>query len=242
MKTAVWCLLFLAARVGAQTIPDELVDRLATDLSALRNLPNPNGERLRGFLDLTRSDLTALRSFVSQQAPEQNRAMTRFVDDIADRYGKVLIPWDVAYALTSALAGRELPDEMLKQLSSSFVLAIDSTVSCRDTRSSLRKSVKFRAALESMNNSLVSLGVHGADALVVLESLSTAGLRIADPNAAGPVVKPIPPYQPRSPATGPLGQTIVFQSSVPPAGFRRCCRLSVPPQVRPSADDGPPAL
>ena len=191
MKTAFWCLLLLTGRVDGQTISDEFIGRLVSDLSALQGLPvAANGQRLHDLSSLTSQELTTLKSFVADKSPEQDRIMTRFVEDVAERYGMPVIPWTFSYSLTSSLMGRTLNREALKQLSSSIVTSMDAAMDCRNTQSSIRKSAKFRAAAEVSYDRLLALGVEAADARVVIDSLLKAGLLICNSNVR---IIPIPP-------------------------------------------------
>jgi hypothetical protein len=194
MKRAFWSLTLLVSSVYGQTVPNEFVTRIVSDLVPLRNEPpSSNPARLAGLRELTRADLAALRSFLAEKAPGQTQVINRLAEDINGHYGGPLIPWETPYALTTALAGRELPNDRLTFLANALASAMDSAVDCRKRLSSLRRSMRFKSALELAYRELLELGVGIADAKTVVESLSVAGLRIADPNPAGSIIRPIRP-------------------------------------------------
>ena len=200
MKTTFFCLFLLAGSVAGQTLfPDQATARAALGLSAMRTLPRAAaGEKLHDLQGLTRQELAALRSFVAEQAPEQDRIMLRFQEDIAGRYGEPVISWELAYQLTSVLAGRELPDPVIARLTTSLVNAMDSAISCRKTLSSVRLSAKFRVSTESFYSELLAMGVDTDNAKIVTESLLRGGMSISYTDTAVPLVKPIPPARRRT--------------------------------------------
>ena len=105
-------------------------------------------------------------------------------------YGETVIPWDLAYALTSVLAGKDLSNDNLRPLTRAILEAVSSAFLCRNEHSNLRDSVQLRAAVEHAYRALLALNVTATNARVVVGSLLKAGLYVC---ADRTLVVPIPP-------------------------------------------------
>jgi len=66
--------------------------------------------------------------------------MLRFADDVSKIYGESVIPWELAYALTSVLAGKDLSNPDLAPLTRAILEAVSSAFLCRSEHSNLRES------------------------------------------------------------------------------------------------------
>jgi hypothetical protein len=163
MKTLSLGLLLVAMTVNAQPIGDDaIVTRLNLDLMALRSL--------------------------SVGSPERSQAMGRYASDINKLYPIGFVTRDLAYALTSALAGKGLSDDTLTPLTRATLGIIDSAFACRTDSSDLRNSVQFRASIEQAYHALLALDASAPNTRVVMGLLFRAADRIAHP-----IVRPIPP-------------------------------------------------
>jgi hypothetical protein len=190
MKTASHYLLalLLASTVFAQSRSNEVVERLTADLISLSSLPGlQEGSAVLNPLSLDRLDLAHLKAMVKNQNPDLDRAMQRFAADAAERYDKYVIPWSLAYVLTGALAGKDLPRDSVFLLSTSIVTVLDSAFVCRKRSTPLRDSAEFRSALKTLRESLLNLGVAPSNIRIVVENVINAGRLVVDPVTVEPV-------------------------------------------------------
>ncbi len=172
--------------------------RLNSDLMALKSLPAlPNGIVLPNLFAMSTEDRAALRKTVANRSPDQDQVMMRYADAMAKFYEKTVVPWDLAYALTSVLAGKDLSNDALTPLTGAILDAVDSAFVCMNTGSDLGNSVQFRASVEHAYHALLALDVSAPNARVVVGGLFKAGNLICN---GGPLVRPIPPaLRPMSP-------------------------------------------
>jgi hypothetical protein len=205
MNAGSLCLLLLTMMVSAQTIRDEvIVTRLNSDLMALKFLPSlPNGKKLPDLVAMTREDRAALAARVANRNPDQHQVILRYADAMAKLYEETVIPWDLAYALTSVLAGKNLSNHTLTPLTSAILEAVDRAFVCRDTQSDLGKSPQFRASIELAYDALLALDVSHPNARIVAGGLLESGKLIRARGPRLPFIRPIPPVlRPMSPQQG----------------------------------------
>jgi len=150
-------------------------------VQALKFLPSlPIGQALPDLLRIAKEDRAALRATVASKNPDQDRVMLRYADDVSKIYGETVIPWDLACALTSVLAGKDRGRGQR-------------AFACRNEQSSLRQPVEFRTAVERAYGALLALDVSAPKARVVAGGLLKVGGFIC---ADRPLVRPIPPAFP----------------------------------------------
>jgi hypothetical protein len=191
METGLPCLLFLAiASAAGQQLPGPLHAQINANLRLLRSLPA--GDPLPDLTAISPESHLALKQRVSESNPRQDRIMRLFAFDIASSYrDKPVVPWNFAFALTTVLAGREVPDEMLTRLTDEILDAFDAAFACRNQGCYLGYSAEFRRAAEQVRDELVAVGVSKADALQVAGGIMEGGRLIASPPRLR--VMPIPP-------------------------------------------------
>jgi hypothetical protein len=191
MKTCSLSLLLLATTVHAQTVPNaQRVSQLNADLMALRSLPAlPAGTTLPDPLTTKGADGVAL---MRSPSPDQERAIARLQGDLfsltQQRYAeidkfkpgespwmKTFQPlsggWEVAYALTNVLAGKELSDTALTPLTSAMLEMMDSALDSLSNETNLQDSADFRTSVEHAYKALLALGVSSPNVQVVMEAL-----------------------------------------------------------------------
>jgi hypothetical protein len=118
MKAWLLCLLLFPVTVGAQPAHDEVViTQLNSHLLALKVLPPlPDGKSLSNVYLMDRQQRAAIRKTLDSQNSDQQKAMRSYADAVGKLYQKPVIPWDLAFALTSVLAGRDLSNDSLPPL------------------------------------------------------------------------------------------------------------------------------
>jgi hypothetical protein len=205
MKGVLGCLL-LPATLLAQTLPEQrLVDQLSEDLISLTSLRGMSeGSVVVNPRQLTSKELARLKAAVKDQTPELDGIMMRFAAHVAERYDRFVVPWSLAYVLTSTLAGKRLPQSVVKQLAASIVAALDSAVVCRQTSTLTWNCAQFRASAKSAHDTLLALGVAPPNARIVIENLIFAGDLIVQPRR----IEPIYPTQERRSPNTPKRETI----------------------------------
>jgi hypothetical protein len=102
-----------------------------------------------------------------------------------------VVPWHLAFALTTVLSGRELSDEAIGELINRVLDAFDAAYTCREQGCFLGYSAEFRSAVTRVRDALVAIGISKADALQVAGGIMEGGRLIASPQR--PRVIPIPP-------------------------------------------------
>src|SRR5258708_437610 len=160
MKTPSLCLsLFLITMtVNAQPTWEDVMTRLNSDLMALKSLPAlPNGIVLPNLFAMSTEDRAALRKTVANRSPDQDQVMMRYADAMAKFYEKTVVPWDLAYALTSVLAGKDLSNDALTPLTGAILHAVYSAFVCINTGSHLGNSAHLRPAVEHAYHALLPL-------------------------------------------------------------------------------------
>ncbi len=190
MKTASHCslALLLSPTLFAQSRSDEVVERLTADLISLSSVRGmPEGSAVLNPLSLGRLDLARLKAMVKDQNPDLDSTMQRFAADAAERYDKYVIPWSVAYVVTSVLAGKDLPRNSVTWLVTSIVTALDSAFVCRRTSTPLRDSAEFGSALKRLRETLLSLGVAPSNVKIAVDNMIDAGRLVVDPVTLEPV-------------------------------------------------------
>jgi hypothetical protein len=196
MKWSVFCPLLLAGALLAQdSRRDDAVYHMNAALAESQLLPSPpSGFVLQDTVAMTPADRRALRASVAAEHPDQNRAMLRYVQTVAAIYGKPVITWDFAYSLTNVLAGRQLPAETLTRINAAILEALDSALVSYETGFPLRRSTRFRTALEQVSDTLKASGVSDANASITIAALLQTGASMATPGPA--LLRPVPPAHP----------------------------------------------
>ena len=188
LMNAVWGGLLLPITLLAQTFSAaQLMDRLSDDLLALSSLPGlPEGSVVVNPLRLAGTDLAKLKAVVKAETPMLDSAMERFAAHAAERYDRLVIPWSLAYVLTSTLAGANLPADSAKLLVASILSSLDSAFVCYETSRPrcLENSVQFRLSVTSAHHTLLALGISRPNVRTVIENLILAGDRIVHPQGS----------------------------------------------------------
>jgi hypothetical protein len=135
---------------------------------------------------------------IASQNSDQQKAMRSYADAVGKLYQKPVIPWYLAFALTSVLAGRDLSNDSLAPLTRAILGALDSAFVCKDVECDLRSSTEFRASVGEAYDSLLALGVNSSNASIAAEGLIQAGYQIRHRD---PLIRPI------HPATRPVSPT-----------------------------------
>jgi hypothetical protein len=190
MKTVLGCVLLLAPTVLAQTIPQHrLVERLTEDLISLTFLPEmPEGSVVVDARELASKDRNRLKAVVRDQSPALDGIMLRFAAHVAEQYNESVIPWSLAYVLTSTLAGKSLPEGSVKLLAASIVSSLDNAFVCRKTSTPLRNSAQFRITVKTAYDTLLALGVSRPNVQIVIKNLIITGNLIVHPYE--PLIRP----------------------------------------------------
>jgi hypothetical protein len=177
--------LLLAPTLFAQIPQNEVADRLTADLIALTSIPAlPEGSVVPNPRSLDRLALATLKSAVKNRNPELDSAMQKFAADAAQRYDKYVIPWSLAYVLTSALAGKDLPRNSANHIATSTLNALDSAFVCRRTATNLRDSAPFVSALKTLQETLLLVGVSPPNVKIVIDNVGCAARLVVDPAIA----------------------------------------------------------
>ena len=190
MKTARNCLLalLLASPLVAQNRSHGVIERLTSDLTSLSSVQTTSkGVSVINPLVLDRLDLAHLKATVKGHNPDLDGIMQRLAADAAKRYDKYVIPWSLAYVVTSVLAGKDLPRHSATLLSTSIIAALDGAFMCRRTATPLRDSPEYRSALTDLRETLLSVRVAPSDMNVVIENLITASRQIVDRTEFEPI-------------------------------------------------------
>lgn len=176
MRTVLCCLVLLAPALKAEPT---LINRLTSDIRALSAVsPLPNQPYVLDPSTLSPARYREFRSLVTEQAPELSAAMDRLADGLQQGYGRPLNPWNFAFALSTALAGRPIAERHARRLATSIVAALDRALECRERRAVLRDSEPFRAAVNDAFATLLDIGVSRRGAAVTAELLVNAGDQI----------------------------------------------------------------
>jgi hypothetical protein len=194
MKLSAAFVLAAMMTFGQRGPESQIVDRLDSDLAALRRLPN---QEMLDPSQLAASDRAALRTNLEIQNPGQTEAMSTIVGDLRDRYGEPILSWDSAYVLTTALAGKVLENNSLTAFTRSFVKSLDNAAACSRIRMPVRSCKQFQDSAEQMYAALLPLGISTANAQIVVENLIRNGDRLA--SQKGPLFQPIPRARPATP-------------------------------------------
>jgi hypothetical protein len=169
MKKGTLCLLFFAIAATAQLKEYEvIVARLNADLMQMRSIDS------------------------SADNPLQTRIMAQFAKDVNALHPLGFVTRNLAFSLTSALAGRDLSDEKLTPLVNGILVNYAAALACKANSCDLLKSVPFRASIEQTYSALVDLGVTAPDAQRVMRLVYQAASRVGE-TTGQPVVRPIPP-------------------------------------------------
>ena len=182
--------------VHAQTTADpRSASPLKADLMALKSLPGlPAGTTLPDPPTTKGADRVAL---MTSPSPERERAVERLQRDLfnltGQRYAeidkfkpgesplmKTFQPlsggWEIAYALTNVLAGKDLSDAALTPLTDAMLDMMDSALDSLSNETKLDDSAEFRTSAEQAYKALLALDVSVPNVQVVMEAL----LRRAD--------------------------------------------------------------
>ena len=190
MTTSSRCLIFLllASALFAQTHQNEVAQRLAADLIALTSMPGlPEGSVVLNPRSLDRLDLLNLKAVVKNRTPDLDSAMQKFAADAAPRYDTYVIPWSLAYVLTSVLAGKNLPRNSANLIATSTLTALDSAFVCRRTSTPLRNSAQFLSSLKTLQETLLSVGVNAPNVKIVIDNVIGAARLVVDPAIPEPI-------------------------------------------------------
>jgi len=180
--------LLLAPTLFAQTHPDEVADRLTADLIALNSIPAlPEGSVVLNPRSLDRLDLAILKTTVKNRTPDLDRAMQSFAADAAPRYAKYVIPWSLAYVLTSVLAGKNLPRNSAETIATSTLNALDTAFACRRTSTPVRESAQFLSALKALRETLLILEVNPPNVRIIIDNVIGAASLVVDPAIPEPI-------------------------------------------------------
>jgi hypothetical protein len=168
MKKQSLCLLIFAAMATAQS-PDhkELVARLTADLMPMRSIES------------------------SPDNAAQQRVMAQFATDISKLHPPGFVSRDLAYALTSAIAGKDLSDDNLTPLVNGILANFGSALACKADICDLMKSVQFRAFTKQTLSALTALDVSARDAMGVIRLVYQAADRIV--RAPASLIRPATP-------------------------------------------------
>jgi hypothetical protein len=169
MKKRSLCLLIFATIANAQQ-PDSkaLIARLNADLMPMRSIES------------------------SPDNPAQKHVMVQFATDISKLHPPGFVSRDLAYALTSAIAGKDLSDDNLTPLVTGILANFVSALACKAASCDLMKSVQFSTSIKQTHSALTDLGVSAWDAIAVIRLVYQAADRVARPPAAS-LIRPATP-------------------------------------------------
>jgi hypothetical protein len=138
------------------------------------------------------ADLLPMRSIESSpDNPAQKRVMVQFAMDISKLHPPGFVSRDLAYALTSAIAGKDLSDENLTPLVNGILANFVIALACQANSCDLIKSVQFSASIKQTHSALTDLGVSARDAIGVVRLVYQAADRVVRTPAS--LIRPATP-------------------------------------------------
>jgi hypothetical protein len=169
MKKRSWCLLIFATIATAQS-PDHkaLVAQLSADLMPMRSIES------------------------SPDNPAQKRVMAQFAMDVSKLHPPGFVSRNLAFALTSAISGKQLSEDNLTPLVDGILANFISALACKPDSCDLMKSVQFRASIKQSHSALRALGVSLPETQGVMRLIYQAANRVARPPAAS-LIRPATP-------------------------------------------------
>jgi hypothetical protein len=185
MKSASCCALLFAVGLAAQTpSSDAAVNKLNSTLLPLATLPRvPDGDSFHGTPLRKREKCSGcIRAADYWQFMEISRQIVNDIMSEADRYHRPTFRSvsGFAYALTSVLAGRDLPIDRLSRLTNSIVETLDVATEFAVNRSDAKD--QFNASVMQTKKALIDIGVGAPDAQYVAECLALMGSSVWGPH------------------------------------------------------------
>ena len=180
MKSASACLALWALSLAAQTPPEDQAGKLNSILQALSSAPKiceadclPGPNEVRRPSAITKQLVEEITSL----APPSDGVVVnrRWSDNILVRPGLLVPVQRFANALTTVLAGRDLPADKLTTLSAAILDTVDSAAKSGPDVRKWEGERRFRAAVMHAKQALLSLGVGAVDAQIVAERLALIG-------------------------------------------------------------------
>lgn len=181
MKVWYVCLLLVIEAAYAQ--PNAILMRLNGELTELKSLPVvPDRAALSGLPSLGGGHPQTFRKNVAESEPEMYRAANWIAGDISRfhyPYPGDFATWELAYALTSVLAGKNLSDDRVAPLTEAIAGVVASAVDCRANLTRLLDSTQFQHSMEQAYKALIALNVSVPNTRVMMGLLYRSVNRMA---------------------------------------------------------------